>query len=288
MAKILVIEDDVNMNEVLVTTLESSGHELESAYNGPQAIEMCKETPFDLIVSDVRLPGMDGVETLEQVRKVLPRAKYIIITGYASTDTPVRAIRQRIDDYLFKPFSLKYLMDAVDKVLTTPAERKSKWSLFQKVFSIVGPSKDKELEKMVLQRHAAFQALYVGIRSDYLNLKAACEVYIKLELFEKKFRALLHTQEPDSKEMQFVRGLYADLHERIDEFKKGSAEEAPNEGMIPIDTFRTLYQTIKDSEIGVEELQYAPLLREAPEERFEAHKELIEIKRKIWPEATSV
>lgn len=288
MAKILVIEDDVNMNEVLVTTLEGSGHELESAYNGPQAIEMCKENQYDLVISDVRLPGMDGVETLEQVRKVQPRVRYIIITGYASTDTPVRAIRQRVDDYLFKPFSLKYLMDSVEKVLTSPAERKSKWSLFQKVFSILGPSKDRELEKLVLQRHAAFQGLYVGIRSDYLNERAACEVYIKLELFEKKFRALLNSPEPDSKEMMFVRGLYADLHDRIGDFKKGSAEEAPNEGVIPIETFRSLYQTVKDSEIGVEELQYAPLLREAPEERFETLKELIDIKRKIWPEATSV
>ena len=284
MAKILVVEDDVNMNEILVSTLEGTDQEVESAFNGPQAIEMCKGKQYDLVISDVRLPGMDGVETLEQIRKVSPKVKCIIITGYASADTPVRAIRQHIDDYLFKPFSLKYLMNSVERVLTSPSERKNKWSLFQKVFSILGPSKDKELEKLVLQRHAAFQALYVGIRSDYLSLKAACEVYIKLELLEKKFRGLLNAPEPESKEMRFVRDLYANLHERIGDFKVGVAEEAPNEGVIPLDKFRLLHQCVKESEIGVEELQYAPLLRLDPEERFETFKELLDIKRKIWPD----
>lgn len=283
MAKVLVIEDDVNMNEILASTLEGMDHDVDAAFNGPQAVEMCKENDYELIVSDVRLPGIDGVETLEQVRKVLPKVKYIIITGYASADTPVKAIRQSIDDYLFKPFSLKYLTDSVNRVLSTPAERKSKWSLFQKAFSILGPSKDKELEKLVLQRHSAFQALYVGVRSDHLSLKAACEVYIKLELLEKKFRTLLNTPQPDSKEMRFVRELYSNLHQRLGDFKSGTAEEAPNEGVIPLNTFNTVYQAIKDSEIGVEELQYAPLLRLEPEERFETLKEMLEIKHKIWP-----
>lgn len=283
MAKLLIVEDDENMNEVLTATLQSCGHEVDSVFSGPQAIELCKEKQHDLIISDVRLPGMDGVEALEQIRKIRPRVKFIIITGYASEDTPVRAIRQRIDDYLFKPFSLQYLMDSVSRVLLTPAQRKSKWSLFQKVFSILGPSKDKELEKLVLQRQAAFQALYVGVRSDCLSLKAACDLYIRLEYLEKKFRALLNADEPDSKKLVVVRAFYSDLNNKIDEFVAGQGEEAPNEGVITQDEFRALYQAIKNSEIGVEELQYAPILREAPEERFETLQELIEVKRKIWP-----
>lgn len=283
MPKLLIVEDDENMNEVLKATLESTGHEVDAAFHGPQAIELCRENQYDLIISDVRLPGMDGVEALEQIRKIRPQVKFIIITGYASEDTPVRAIRQRIDDYLFKPFSLQYLMDSVERVLITPAERKSKWSLFQKVFSILGPSKDKELEKLVLQRQSGFQALYVGIRSDCLTLKAACDLYIKLEYLEKKFRALLNAGEPDSKKLRLVRSLYLDLNNRIGESMDGGGEEAPGEGVISQDEFRPLYQAIKNSEIGVEELQYAPLLREAPEERFETLKELIEVKRKIWP-----
>lgn len=285
MSRLLVVEDDEDMNEVLTGTLQGSGHEVASAFHGPQAIEMCKENNFDLVISDVRLPGMDGVETLEQIRKIRPRVKYIIITGYASSDTPVRAIRQRIDDYLFKPFSLQYLMDAVERVLLTPAERKSKWSLFQRVFSILGPSKDKELERLVLQRQAGFQALYVGVRSNCLTLKAACDVYIRLEHLEKKFRALLNAGEPDSKNLMIVRALYSDISNQINEFMEKRGEEAPSEGVVTRDQFRPLYEAIKNSEIGVEELQYAPVLREAPDGRLETLKELIEVKRKIWPAA---
>lgn len=284
MAKILVVEDDVNMNEILVSTLELEEHQMDSAFNGPAAIELVKDNDYDLVITDVRLPGIDGVQTIEGIRKIRPRIKCIIITGYASADTPIRAIRQQIDDYLFKPFSLNYLMDSVERVLSSPAEKKSRRSLFQRVFSKLGSSKDKELEKLVLGRHAAFQGLYVGIRSKYLNLKAACEVYIRLELSEKRFRALLNTPEPGSRDIVFLQEQYTDIHQRIGEFKQGEATEAPNEGVIPPQKFKTLFEAVLNSEIGVEELQYAPLLREAPEERFETIKELAEIKQRLWPE----
>lgn len=284
MAKILVVEDDTSMNKILVDTLEDFDQEVHSALDGLEALELCEQHKFDLVLTDVRLPGMDGVEAISKIRKLQPKVKCIVITGYASADTPVRAIRLQVDDYLFKPFSLKYFLDAVNRVLTAEKQKKGKWALFQKVFSIIGPSKDRELEKMVLQRQEAFRGLFVGTRSDYLSVKAACEVYIKLELLEEQFRPLLNTKDPDTSRMRVVRGMYAELHGRLADFKSGSTDEATEEGVVPLEQFRKLYQAIKDTEIGLDELQYAPLLRKTPDERFETLQEMLELKRKLWPD----
>ena len=284
MAKILVVEDDVNMNEILVSTLTDMDDEVLSAFDGEQAVELCRENHFDLVLTDVRLPGADGVETLGNIRKILPKVKCIVITGYASEDTPVRAIRLNVDDYLFKPFSLKYFHKSVRRVLRSDKERKSSWALFQKVFSILGPSKDRELEKLVLQRQEAFRALFVGARSNFLSVKAACEIYIKLEMLEERFRPLLNSKTPDSPKMRELRIMFTDLHSRIGEFESGAGQEAPNEGLVPLEQFRTLYEAMKDSEIGLDDLQYAPLLRTAPDERFETLPEMLVLKRKLWPD----
>ena len=117
MANILVVEDDTSMNQILVETLEDQDHTVRSAADGKEAVSLAHREEFDLAISDVRLPGRDGVETLTELKKVQKNLKCIIITGYASADTPVRAIRLQVDDYLFKPFSLSYFLDTVNRVL---------------------------------------------------------------------------------------------------------------------------------------------------------------------------
>lgn len=283
MARILVIEDDKSMNDILAETLTDEGHEVRAAYNGDDAAALCRGMGFDLVVTDVRLPGMDGVDTLAAIRRSLPGVKCIIITGYASADTPVRAIRLKVDDYLFKPFSLKYFLNVVNRVLYSEQEKREKSALFGRLFSVFSKVKDRRLADLVEERQEAFRGLFVGARSGFLSARAGLEVYTKLELLEPRFRAILNAESADPDRLRELQELYAAIGQRIASFEQGEAEEAPNEGVLSLAKFQALYDALKSSEIGIDDLLYAPLLRETPDERFETLPVLLELKRKLWP-----
>jgi DNA-binding response OmpR family regulator len=294
MVRILVVEDDEEMNEMLEATLQSQGYNVSTAYNGQQAIDRCKQETYDLIITDVRLPGMDGVEMLGKIKKIQPRLKSIVITGYASEDTPVRAIRYQVSDYLFKPFSLQYFLGAVNRTIQGESEKTSKRELFGRLFQKFGlsmaRSKDRALERVVEERQEAFRFLFVGTRSSYLSQQTASELYTKIELLETRFRRLLNEESPKAPLVQEIESAYHDIQMydtsplRLEESKGVGAEEAPRPNIIPQEQFRPLYEAIKKSEISFEELLYAPLLRITPDARFETMKELIELKRKLWSE----
>lgn len=92
------------MRDTLLVVLEDEGFEVTGAANGYEAIEKIKETSFDLVICDIRMAGMDGLDTLATLKKSQPELKSIIMTGYASTEDPIRAIKLGVNDYLFKPF----------------------------------------------------------------------------------------------------------------------------------------------------------------------------------------
>lgn len=287
MVHILVVEDDEQMNDMLESTLQAQGYTVSTAFNGQQAIERCQQEKFDLIITDVRLPGMDGVEMLGKVKKIQPRLKSIVITGYASEDTPIRAIRCQVSDYLFKPFSLQYFLRSVSRAVHGESEKASQRELFGRLFQkfglSMGRSKDRALEQIVEERQEAFRGLFVGIRSGYLSPRAASELYTRLELMETRFRRLLNEEAPKAPLVQDMERVYLEIQLRLEDFRSGQAEEAPNPSIIPPEQFMPLYEAIKASEISFEELLYAPLLRITPDARFETMKELLELKRKLWP-----
>lgn len=282
MARILIIEDDESMNEVLVETLEDEGHEVASAFNGKAAISLARKRKFDLAVSDVRLPGMDGVETLTTMKDHDPKLKCIVITGYASADTPIRAIRLKVDDYLFKPFSLDYFLSSVDRTLAREEERENKFNLVKKLSSLFAKYKDQTLVELVAERQESFRGLYLGVRSGYLQAKAASEVYNKLELLEDDFRALLNAPETDTKAARELQLKYTDLSNRIASLELG-ADASQSDNLVPKDQMNALFQAVKSSQIGLDDLQYAPLLRKTPDNRFETLQELLAVKRRLWP-----
>lgn len=293
MVRILVVEDDEEMNDMLESTLQARGYNVSSAYNGQEAIDRCKKETFDLVITDVRLPGMDGVEMLGKIKKIQPKLKSIVITGYASEDTPVRAIRCQVSDYLFKPFSLQYFLGSVTRVVEADSERASKGDLFGRLFAKFGlsmrRSQDRALERVVSERNEAFRFLFVGSRSGYLSQQTASELYTKLELLETRFRKLLNEENPDLELVDRMTRTYFDIamYDTSPLDLDAQPEATPATKTIPDELFRPLYDAIKNSEISFEELQYAPLLRITPDTRFETMKELLELKRKLWPRASS-
>ncbi len=114
---ILVVEDDEHMLLALEILLEDEGYNVTTASSGLEAIERAKETEFDLVVSDVRMAEMDGLETISSVKQQQPDTRSIVITGYASPDVPIEAIKMGVDDYIMKPFDDRQFVASVKRCL---------------------------------------------------------------------------------------------------------------------------------------------------------------------------
>jgi two-component system response regulator HydG len=114
-ARIIVVDDEVGMCEFLRYLLEGEGYRVDYAHSGIEALEKLKaklETdPFDLVLADIRMPGMDGLELLRNVKEVDPDIVFVVMTGFASLETAIKVIKYDGYDYLVKPF------DDTDKIL---------------------------------------------------------------------------------------------------------------------------------------------------------------------------
>lgn len=104
--KILVVDDEELIRRTVAKILKKNEFEVFLAEDGFKAVEMSKEQPFDMVISDVRMPGIDGVETIRRIKEYQPEIYSIIITGYASEETPVQALKVGVNDYIFKPFEV--------------------------------------------------------------------------------------------------------------------------------------------------------------------------------------
>jgi len=118
--KILVIDDEELITKSLLKLLDTEGYDVAVARNGSEALARVKESDFDLIISDVRMPEMDGIETIRQIRAYLKTIDKkpipeILITGYADKEKYETAMDLKVADYLYKPFDRENFLKAVKR-----------------------------------------------------------------------------------------------------------------------------------------------------------------------------
>jgi diguanylate cyclase (GGDEF)-like protein len=135
--RILVVDDEDTVRSVLYQVLAGDGYAVESAANGLQALEMLGKKSFALVITDIKMPGMTGLELLERVKSLYSETQVIIITSHASLETAISAMRHGAYDYLFKPFEDLDLISAaasraLEKVALTRENRGLVLSLEQK------------------------------------------------------------------------------------------------------------------------------------------------------------
>lgn len=120
MARILIIDDDVVTREILNETLEAEGHSLASAGNGKTGLSLHREKPFDLIITDIIMPEMEGLETIRELRRLSPAVKIIAISGggrLGSGGYLSLAKKFGADMTLPKPITTKEITDGVRELL---------------------------------------------------------------------------------------------------------------------------------------------------------------------------
>lgn len=106
---ILLVDDERDFVEVLSLRLIDAGHRVQTAYSGQEALSVLAETEgdglpvTDVIILDIKMPGMDGVETLKQIKAKYPVVEVILLTGHGAVDTAIKGLRSGAFDYLLKP-----------------------------------------------------------------------------------------------------------------------------------------------------------------------------------------
>ncbi|MHB8878760.1 MAG: sigma-54-dependent transcriptional regulator, partial [Myxococcaceae bacterium] len=116
-ATVLVIDDEPGMREMLSYELSQEGFEVETAESGMAAVEAVKRRRFDLAVTDLKMPGMDGVATVEALRTLDPDLEVIVATGYATVETAVACMKRGAYDYIQKPYDLAELKLLLDRAM---------------------------------------------------------------------------------------------------------------------------------------------------------------------------
>lgn len=163
MPKILVIEDEASIRRVLVKILseENESYQVDEAEDGLVGIEKIKKEDYDLILCDIKMPKMDGVEVLEAAKKIKPESTIVMISGHGDLDTAVNTMRMGAFDYISKPPDLNRLLHTVRMALDRKdlvVENKMLKKKVSKNFEMVGESKAIAHIKEMIEKVAATDA----------------------------------------------------------------------------------------------------------------------------------
>ena len=117
MKRILVVDDETSMRQLLEITLRKEGYRVTTARSGRRAVEAFEKASYDLVISDIRMPDMSGVDVLRHVKGVAPETPVIMVIAYSSAETAVEALRLGAYDYIAKPFKVDELKITIKNAL---------------------------------------------------------------------------------------------------------------------------------------------------------------------------
>jgi DNA-binding NtrC family response regulator len=115
--RIMVIDDESIVGKMLKAVLEQEGYEVEPFLSAAPALARLKEEKFDVVITDLKMKGIDGMEVLHTVKKENAETKVIMITAFASLDAAVEALRGKVDDFFPKPVKIKDLKACIERLL---------------------------------------------------------------------------------------------------------------------------------------------------------------------------
>ena len=184
-SSILVVDDDAAMCDWVKEELEHEGFVVDIAPGGRTGVERVKAGGIDLVVSDVKMPDLDGLDLLREIREVEPSPFVIIVTGFGSIDTAIRAVKLGAYDYITKPFKIDQLVLSIEKAL---AER----SLRNEVLRLREEVSRRDRLDNIIGRSAAMQEIFALMRrlsASHANLLITGESGTGKELVARALHA---------------------------------------------------------------------------------------------------
>ncbi len=163
MSKILIIEDEISIRRVLTKILseENNTYKVEDAEDGIQGLEKIKTTDYDLVLCDIKMPKMDGIELLEAVKKIKPEIPMVMISGHGDMETAIHAMKLGAFDYISKPPDLNRLLNTVRNALDKKqlvVENKILKKKVSKNYEMIGESDALNQIKLMVEKVAPTEA----------------------------------------------------------------------------------------------------------------------------------
>lgn len=121
--KILVVDDEEGARDLFNTILTDEGYDVALANGGEEALGLFKSNPFDLVITDIKMPVMDGLQLLQEIRKMGSKTDVIMVTAYGEVESYLKAMSLGAAEYINKPIRIKELKQIVHKVLTEQRAR---------------------------------------------------------------------------------------------------------------------------------------------------------------------
>lgn len=137
--RILIVEDDTTQREIIQDILQTNGYEVTCCASGKQALVLLKEQHTDILLTDLRMPEMDGLQLLLAAKRTSPETEVIVMTAYATVNTAVKAMKDGACDYLAKPFDKDELLVVVDRAWEAVSLRRENARLRQLVTESISP-----------------------------------------------------------------------------------------------------------------------------------------------------
>lgn len=158
MAKVLIVDDEDNIRKILAIQLKRLGHEVLEAPDGPEALEILSDESVQTIVTDLKMPKMDGLELLQRVRKAYPQIPTVMITAHGTVDTAVEAMKRGAFDYITKPFDHEEFLKVIDRAVRSAEEMSKEFqrsrSFLKQEDKIIGTTQDMEKVYSLIEKVA--------------------------------------------------------------------------------------------------------------------------------------
>ena len=119
---VLVVDDEPGFRNLLQWELNRQGMDVETAVNGADGIKRAEQTKFDVIITDITMPEMDGLKLLDEIKKNHPGTEVIIATGFSAVETAVHAMQKGAFDFVLKPYDLQHLLTRVRQAAESPSK----------------------------------------------------------------------------------------------------------------------------------------------------------------------
>ena len=225
-ANILIVDDDIEMAETLSDILTELGHHVEIANDGFKAIQKVKAQTFDVVLMDIKMPGINGVETCKDVKRIQPKAVVMMMTAYSVEDLVAEALKEGAYGVWFKPVEITQVIELVEHsqekgalILIVDDDLATCETLTdllkEKGYSIAHVSSGEEAKRIVKEKD--FDIVFIDVRMPVMN---GLETYLELRKIRPKIKAIMmtayHQEEQNLVEEAIEQNIYTCVYKPFD------------------------------------------------------------------------